>query len=129
MKRLVSATLALSLLGGTAASAQSFDHGDRGYSNGYGDQYRGGSYRGRGGNDGGAVVAGIGILALAAILASQHRHHDRYRDGWYGRDGRNYGYDQRYGYGNSYNGSSNDSYRNQYYGNQGGYYGNGDRRW
>ena len=66
MKRLVSAALALTMLSGTAAVAAPYDHG--GYNGGYGDQYR------RHDNNNGAIVAGVGILALAAILASQHHH-------------------------------------------------------
>jgi hypothetical protein len=109
MKRLVSATLALSLLGGSAAVAAPYDHGGQGYNGGYSNQYRG-----HDGNNGGAIVAGVGILTLAAILASQHHHH-RYHQGWYNRDGGSYGY------GNGYN----QSYGNRY--NQGYGYQNGDR--
>jgi|SRR5579871_1195971 len=102
MKRLVSAALALTMLSGTAAVAAPYDHGGQGYYNGYGNQYRR-----HDGNNGAAIVAGVGILALAAILASQHHHH-QYHDGWYGRDGGRYGngYNQGYGYnyGNQYQG-------------------------
>ena len=82
MKGLVSATLALSLLGGTAASAQDYryGYGDPDYHRGYDD----GSYRHHHRNDGAAIAAGIGLVALVAILASQQHH---YHDGWYG-DGR-----------------------------------------
>ncbi len=85
MKRLVSATLALTLLGATAAVAEPYDRGGQGYEgarDGYGDSYR---------DDSGAIVAGVGILTLAAILASQHRHH-HYHYGWYNRR-----YAERYG--------------------------------
>jgi hypothetical protein len=84
MKRLLSAALALSLFGGTAAFADPYDHGDRGY-NGYGYNYHDRDYRSyhRHGDNGAAVVAGLGILTLAVVLASQH-HHDH--DGWYNRD-------------------------------------------
>ena len=129
MKRLVSATLALSLLGGSAAVAAPYDHGGQGYYGGnqgyyanqgyagsYGDPYRG-DYRRHGSNDGGAIIAGVGILALAAILASQHRHH-RYHQGWYNRDGRAYGYD------NGYSRGYNNQYGNGYNG-----YGDNGRRW
>ena len=109
MKRLISAALALSLLGATAASAAPayrpapVDYRDhRHYDDG----------------NGAAVAAGIGFLALAAILASQnHRDHDGWRDReWHDRDDwrdrdwrdRDYGYrsyDNRgyggYGYGYS----------------------------
>jgi hypothetical protein len=105
MKRLVCATLALSLLGGSASVAAPYDHGGQGYNGGYDNQYRG-----HGGNNGGAIVAGVGILALAAILASQQHHH-HYHQGWYNRD------DGRYGYGNGYNQNYGDGY-NQGYGYQ-----------
>jgi hypothetical protein len=102
MKGLVSATLALSILGGTAASAQEYryGYGDRDFHRGYyDDSYY--SYHHR--NDGAAIAAGIGIVALVAILASQHHHH--YHDGWYGDGGWRdhgdgyYGYRDRYDYG------------------------------
>lgn len=81
MKRLIGAALALSLLGATAASAapapnvapralQQIDYRDH-------------SYRHRDNGNGAAVAAGIGFLALAAILASQNNHD---RDGWYSHD-------------------------------------------
>lgn len=80
MKRLMSAltagTLALSLLGATAASAQPFRHGGYG---GYG--YHGGWHdRGwRGHDNTGALVGlGIGLFALGAIAAASS--HDRYYD-------------------------------------------------
>jgi hypothetical protein len=83
MKRLISATLALSLLGVTAASAAPYGYDRQGY--GYDSQYRDDSYRHD--NNGAAIAAGVGFLALAAILASQnHRdgYYDRgYRSGWH----------------------------------------------
>jgi hypothetical protein len=97
MKRLICATLALSLLGATAASAQSYHHGGYSHGGGYG---RSGGWHGRG--DGGALLGlGIGLFALGAIAASQHdRYDDRYDygpppppPGYYGR-----GYDRGYGY-------------------------------
>jgi hypothetical protein len=110
MKRFLSAALALSLLGGSAAVAAPYDHGgQRGYGNqGYSSGY---SDRGRHNDDGTAIVAGVGILALAAILASQHRHHD----GWYGRDGgRGYDNDRNRGYGsNDHGGSYGDNDRHR----------------
>ena len=106
MKRLMSAALALSLLGGSAAVAAPYDHGGRGS---YGNQgyYSSYSERERRNDDGTAIVAGVGILALAAILASQHHNHDgRYdRDGGRGYDnGGHRGYDNNYdrgGYGDN----------------------------
>jgi len=70
MKRLLSIMLALSLAGGTAAYAGNYGHGGyHGYDGGYG------RYHGNG--NGAAVVAGIGVLALIAIMASQNRHDER----------------------------------------------------
>ena len=90
MKRLLSAALAFSLIGSTAAFADPYDHGyggyrDRGYGNyGYSYNYRDRDYRYRRHNDNGAaIVFGLGFLTLAAVLASQHHDHD----GWYDRDG------------------------------------------
>ena len=91
MKKILAATLALTLLGATAATAAPYGH----------------SYY-RGGDNGGAIVAGIGLLALAGILASQHHDYDRDygrydRDHWNRNDyrgTRNYGhaytYDRRW---------------------------------
>lgn len=111
MKRLISAALALSLLGATAASAAPVNHGTQ-------VQYRD-SYR-RHDDNGAAVAAGIGFIALAAILASQNnRDRDDYRDrSW---DHRDYGYDR--GYSNSYRGYDR-NYGNGYYNN-----GYGQRGW
>jgi len=75
MKRLLSAalagTMALSLLGATAASAQSYRHGGFGH---------GGYSRGWHGRDntGALVGLGIGLFALGAIAAASS--HDRYYD-------------------------------------------------
>jgi opacity protein-like surface antigen len=71
MKRLICATLALSLLGATAASAQPF-HGGYGHG-GYG--YHGGGWHGRGA---GLIGLGVGLLALGAVAAASE--HDRYYD-------------------------------------------------
>ncbi len=99
MKRLISATLALSLLGATAAMAAPYSYGDQGTSNGYNNSYgdngyRDNGYRGRGDDNGGAIVAGVGILALAAILASQNHRRDYDRDRWHDR----WGHDRDFGY-------------------------------
>ncbi|HXS06264.1 MAG TPA: hypothetical protein VN723_05685 [Rhizomicrobium sp.] len=103
MKRLIGAALALSLLGATAASAAPA-HGALQQVD-----YRDHSYRHRDNGNGAAVVAGIGFLALAAILASQNNHD---HDGWYRQDNgwrdRDYGY-RDYGY-RDY-GYRNDGYR------------------
>ncbi len=71
MKRLLSVALALSLIGGTAAYAG--PHGPGGHG-GYHGGYHGyhGGYHGH--DDGAAIAAGFGALALIAILASQDRH-------------------------------------------------------
>ncbi len=99
MKRLVSAALALTLIGTTAAVAQPYGYGNRWGSS---HQYRG-DYR-RGDNGAGlAIGLGVGLFALAAIAASQH--HDR-----------DYGYDNR-GYGGGY------GYSHRDYGNYGSYRG------
>ena len=95
MKRILSAALALSLLGGSAAVAAPYGHGNFGQRNGYSEQYRGNHYRGdhyRGhrGNDGAAIAFGVGILALTAIIASQNHERERVRER---------GYDQGQGYG------------------------------
>ena len=97
MKRILSAALALTLLGSTAAVAAPYGHGSNGYSHSYNNS---GSYRGydRGyrhhNNDGAYVAAGLGIFALAAILASQNndQRYDRRYDDRYNR-----GYDDGYG--------------------------------
>lgn len=112
MKRLISAALALSLLGATAASAAPVNHATQ-------VQYRD-SYRHRGGDNGAAIAAGIGFVALAAILASQNNHRDYDRDDWGRRDRDD---DRGYGYGNSYQGY-NRGYGNGYYNN-----GYGNRGW
>ena len=102
MKRFISAALALTLLGTSAAVADPWGrrggHYDRGYRHG----------------DNGAGLAiglGIGLFALAAIAASQHHDEDRY-------DRRAYGYDNGYdnGYGRGYGG-----YRGGYDDYRGGY--------
>jgi len=104
MSRLLGAILALSLMGGSAAVAGPYDHGGSGYgvTSGYshGDRGRGWyAHRDHGNNDGAAIAAGVGILALIAILASKDRHDDQ--QGAYDRNG-----DQQYG-------ASDDGYRGE----------------
>jgi len=108
MKRLISSVLALSLLGATVATAANAAPVNRPI------PVR--DYRYHHNDNGAAIAAGIGFVALAAILASQN-HRDRdygyYRDSYY-RD-RDWHYDRdRY---------DRDRYDNGYYGN--GYSGNG----
>lgn len=74
MKRLICATLALSLLGATAASAGPYNHGG-----GYGRHHGGGR------DNGAALIGlGIGLFALGAIAASSQRDRDygRYYDSY-----------------------------------------------
>jgi hypothetical protein len=75
MKRLMSAVLALTLLGATAASAQPYRHNNYGsYSHSYGrDWHR------HNDNTGALIGLGIGLFALGAIAAASS-HHDRYDD-------------------------------------------------
>jgi hypothetical protein len=75
MKRLVSVALALTLLGATAASANSYGRG--GYDRGYSHSYRHGGHD----NSGALIGLGIGLFALGAIVASQHNNdrYDRYQ--------------------------------------------------
>jgi hypothetical protein len=93
MKRFLSAALALSLLSGSAAFAEPFDH--RGGQHERGDYDRGShGWDGRHhrGNDAGAAVAvGVGLLALTAIIAaSQDRdRHAQYERRRYESDYRN----------------------------------------
>lgn len=51
------------------------------------------------GIDAGDVIAGVAIVGGIAALATALNHRDRYYDGRYGYDTRNYGYGNRYGYG------------------------------
>ncbi|HZC77041.1 MAG TPA: hypothetical protein VE258_04795, partial [Ktedonobacterales bacterium] len=74
MKRVLGATLVLSLLGTTAASADSW-HGGHGWGHGW--------HHGWGGA-GTALGIGLGILTLG-IIASESSRHRYYRDdGYYG---------------------------------------------
>src|SRR5689334_1573095 len=72
--KLIAGTLALSLLGATAASADPYRHGGYGYGGGWHDR----GWHGRGDNTGALIGLGIGLFALGAIAASSH--HDRYYD-------------------------------------------------
>ena len=81
MKRLLSAALALSLLGATAAQAEHFDRGGRqseryDAGRGYGWSH-GRDWHRRDDGAGTAIAVGVGLIALTAILASNH---DRERD-------------------------------------------------
>jgi hypothetical protein len=112
MKRLVCATLAVSLLGATAASAQSYGHGgyDRGYSHSRGHD-----------NSGALIGLGLGLFALGAIVAasSHNNDRDRYDDRAYQSNYAPGGY--QYGYQNGYQ----NSYQNNYRANYQNYRGNG----
>ncbi len=109
MKRLVCATLAVSLLGATAASAQSYGHG--GYNRGYSHS--------RGNDNTGALIGlGIGLFALGAIVAASSHNNDR--DRYNGRD--RYADDSVYqgnyapnGYQNDYRGNYQNYRRNSSY--------------
>jgi len=68
MKRLIAATLALSLLGTAAVSASPYHQGYGGYRHG----------RWHGHNDGALIGLGVGLFALGAIAAAST--HDRYYD-------------------------------------------------
>ena len=72
MKRLISAALVLSLLGATAASAAPVNR-----------PIPVRDYRYHDNDNGAAIAAGIGFVALAAILASQNNHD---RGDWYYRE-------------------------------------------
>ena len=75
MKRLIAASLALTLLGTAAASAQPYHRG------GFGGGYSRGWHRH---DNGGALLGlGIGLFALGAIAAasSHDRYYDRYEYG------------------------------------------------
>jgi hypothetical protein len=69
--RLIAGTLALSLLGASAASADPWRHGGGWHDRGW---------HGRGDNTGALIGLGIGLFALGAIAASSHndRYYDRY---------------------------------------------------
>jgi hypothetical protein len=122
MKRLVCATLAtslaLSLVGTTAASAQSYNRGgfDRGHS----------SYRGGHDNTGALIGLGIGLFAIGAIIASQHNNdRDRYDDRYQG----NYAPAYQSGYQTNYQnrGGYQDGYRNNVQNYRGNGYDYGNR--
>src|SRR5258708_15850913 len=108
MKRLLSITLALTLLGSSVAMAHGYQgegYGDRRGYGGYSAPYRGG-YGYRDHDNNAAAAIGVGILAfgLFAALASQHDN-DYYSRGYYapppryGYGGYAPGYNPGYGYG------------------------------
>jgi hypothetical protein len=116
MKRLISSVLALSLLGATVATAANAAPVNRPI------PVR--DYR-HGNDNGAAIAAGIGFVALAAILASQsNRDHDNwnYRDrSWDYRDnGYNRGYDRGY---------NRDYYQGRRFDNRYDAYSHGYRSW
>lgn len=115
MKRLLSITLALSLIGSSSAMAYGYQGGGyRAGSHSYSAPYRGGyGYRDHSRNAAAAVGVGILALGLFAALASQN---NRYSDGYYAPPPPRYGYGGYGGYG------STPSYG---YGYGGGYYGYG----
>jgi Ni/Co efflux regulator RcnB len=83
MKRLLSAALALSLLSGTAAFAEPFDHrGGHHDSNRGRHDWNGRHHRGHDNDAGTAIAVGVGLLALTAIIASSQ---DRERQAQYER--------------------------------------------
>lgn len=93
MKRLLSAALALSLLGATAAQADPYGYRRNGshehyQSQGY-DRGYDGRYRHHGNGAGTAIAVGVGLIALTAILAANHER-DRDRDYDRGRDSDRY---------------------------------------
>ena len=111
MKRLLSVTLALSLLGSTAALAHDYRPANYGHNYGHSTPYRGGyGYRhDNGGNTAAAIGLGILGLGLFAALASQHNN-DYYDRGYYApppsygysyapAPGYGYRYAPSYGYG------------------------------
>lgn len=94
MKRLLSAALALSLLSGTAAFAEPFDHrggGHYDFDRGRHD-WNGRGHRGHGNDAGTAIAVGVGLLALTAIIAAsqdrdrQAQYERRRYDGYYRYD-------------------------------------------
>jgi hypothetical protein len=95
MKRLLNAALALSLLSGTAACAEPFDHRGSQHERSDFDRGRGGwdgdhgRYRYHDDGAGTAIAVGVGLLALTAILASQDRDREVRYDRRDGQDYRN----------------------------------------
>ena len=99
MKRLVSAIVALSLMGTVAASAQPFRGGHETYDRDFhGDarvyrDTRGGDWRGHRDEGAGLIGLGIGLFALAAIASAHNNapYQGHYNDGYnsrpYGNDG------------------------------------------
>ena len=77
MKKIIGAALILSMLGGSAAFAAPAYSNNRGYSDHH--------------DNSGAVIAGVGLLALAAIFASQNNHDDYGYRSDYRHDDRGWG--------------------------------------
>ncbi len=97
MKRLISATLALILLGSTAAMAQDYR------ANGYAPDHRAyaAPYRERNANPAAAIGVGLAAIGMFAAIANHHEHYPaQWNWNHHGRDYRYGGYVNRgYGYG------------------------------
>lgn len=118
MKRLIAATVALTMLGSTAAMAHDY-RGHRGH-----DRYDHYS-RHHHSDVGPAIAVGLGVAALAIIASSQSDHH-RYERRSYYRAPNGYYYRDRA----EYERYRRDYRDRNYYGNRGyygrGHYGDGD---
>ena len=104
MKRFISAVVALSLLGSTAAFAQNRGNGGQAQQGQtyQGQNYQAQGYQGQGyeqqdrrDNNNGAAVFGIGLLALAALAATQTQYHHHH---WNDRRDYGRGYDRDRGF-------------------------------
>jgi hypothetical protein len=94
MKRLISATLAVLLLGSSVAMAQDY----RGYAPDH-RAYSRSEYRGRDSNPMAAIGVGLTALGVFAAIASNHDYHPAYYNGgYYARDHGYAGYDMNRGY-------------------------------
>lgn len=118
MKRLISSVLALSLLGATLATAANAAPVNRPI------PVR--DYRYHDNDNGAAIAAGIGFVALAAILASQNNHD---RGDWYYRE-RDRGWNDRGGWHyRDRDWRDGDDYRGRYFDNRYDAYSHGYRSW